>query len=137
MAVEVTARCRVPGTERLSAHSAPGTRHPAPSTQHLPPPPAPKEATLLPINLVINCMAFLPAVAVALALAAQAGNSPVNDIPAKYRTTPPAAGAAVARVNGVEIKAGDVESLLWDWRGFDAIQDLVSYQMIKAEAQKE
>lgn len=82
-------------------------------------------------------MAFLPTFAVALAVAAQGGASPVNDIPAKYRTTPPAAGAVVARVNGVEIKAGDVESLLWDWRGFDAIQDLVSYQMIKAEAQKE
>ena len=83
-------------------------------------------------------MAFLPAVAVALSLAAaQGGSSPVNDIPAKYRTNAPAAGAVVARVNGLEIKAGDVEALLWDWRGFDAIQDLISYQMIKAEAQKE
>jgi parvulin-like peptidyl-prolyl isomerase len=80
-------------------------------------------------------MSFIPALA--LLVAAQGPGSPANDIPAKYRTTPPAAGAVVARVNGVEIKAGDVEALLWEWRGFDAIQDLISYQVVKSEAQKQ
>jgi hypothetical protein len=75
--------------------------------------------------------------AFALLLAAQGAGSPVDDIPAKYRKAPPAASLVVARVNGVEIKAGDVESLLWEWRGFDAIQDLISYQLVKTEAQKQ
>jgi parvulin-like peptidyl-prolyl isomerase len=65
------------------------------------------------------------------------GDSPVKDVPVKYRPAAPAADAVVARVNGVEIKAGDVEPLLWDWRGSDAIQDVVTYQVIKSEAQKQ
>jgi parvulin-like peptidyl-prolyl isomerase len=80
-------------------------------------------------------MAFLPTVAIALALA-QGPGSITGDIPAKYRMPVPGANAPVARVNGVEIKASDVESVLWEWRGFDAIQDLISYQVVRAEAQK-
>ena len=40
----------------------------------------------------------------------------------------------LARVDGVEITAGDVESLLWEWRGVDALQDLITYQSVRAEA---
>lgn len=78
-------------------------------------------------------MTFLPALFAALALV----QSPVDDLPAKYRVAPPGPQTAVARVNGVEITAGDVESLLWDWRGADAIQDLISYQIVKSEAKKQ
>ena len=81
-------------------------------------------------------MAFITAVAVALAFLQQ-GNSPVNDLPAKYRTTPPAGNTVVARVGGVDITAADVEPLLWEWRGQDAMQDLIAYQLVRAEAQKQ
>lgn len=75
--------------------------------------------------------------AFAIALAIRQSGSPVNDLPAKYHTKPPAAATVVARVNGVEITAGEVESLLWEWRGSDAIQDLITYQVVKSEAEKQ
>lgn len=81
-------------------------------------------------------MAFLPAIAIALALA-QGPSSITKDIPAKYMTDKPAAGAVVARVNGVDIKTEDVEPLLWQWRGADTVQDLITYQLVKGEAQKQ
>ncbi len=71
--------------------------------------------------------------AVALALA----QGPAGDLPAKYRSSPPQVATVVARVNGVDITAGEVESLLWEWRGFDAMQDLITYQVVKSEAQKQ
>lgn len=80
-------------------------------------------------------MVLFPAFAFGLALA-QSGGSIATDIPAKHRISMPASGAVVARVNGFEIKREDVEALLWEWRGFDAIQDLISYQIVRGEAQK-
>lgn len=77
-------------------------------------------------------MAFLPAVAVALAFVQ--GFS--SDVPAKYRSPKPDSGAVVAKVNGVEIKGSDVESFLWEWRGAEAVQYLINYQLVKGEAEK-
>ncbi|MCB8933184.1 MAG: peptidyl-prolyl cis-trans isomerase [Fimbriimonadaceae bacterium] len=69
----------------------------------------------------------------ALALAVQ--QAPFKaDLPAKYLTPPPAPSRVLARVDGVEIKASDVEPFLWDWRADEALMDLISYQMAKAEA---
>lgn len=56
------------------------------------------------------------------------------ELPAKYTSVPPPAAKVLARVDGVEIKAADVEPFLWDWRGDEALMDLISYQMAKAEA---
>lgn len=58
------------------------------------------------------------------------------DIPSKYLTPAPAKDKVLAKVDGVEIKAGDVESLLWEWRGQEVVADLVSYQMMKNAASK-
>lgn len=78
-------------------------------------------------------MAFLPILAFALA----AAQSPVGDVPSKYKTAAPTPDTVVARVNGIAIKAGEVEPFLWQWRGNDAIQDFVTYQVLKTEAEKD
>lgn len=62
---------------------------------------------------------------------------PAQDLPEKYRVKAPAPTTVVARVNGVEIKASDVEDLLWQWRGLDALQDLISYEVVRAEAARQ
>ncbi|HTQ10718.1 MAG TPA: peptidylprolyl isomerase [Fimbriimonadaceae bacterium] len=84
--------------------------------------------------LVLKSMRFV--IPLALALVAFQAGSLLDDLPAKYRGQAPAPSTVVARVNGVDITAKDVEPLLWEWRGADAIQDLVTYQMIKGEADK-
>ncbi|HVT13382.1 MAG TPA: peptidylprolyl isomerase [Fimbriimonadaceae bacterium] len=76
-------------------------------------------------------MALLHALTLAVAFL-QGG--PSGDLPASIRPTKPT--GVVARVNGVDITAADVEPLLWDWWGADAIQDLITYQLVKAEAGK-
>ncbi|MGV3617589.1 MAG: peptidylprolyl isomerase [Fimbriimonas sp.] len=48
----------------------------------------------------------------------------------------PTPDKVVAKVNGVEIKASDVEALLWDWRGHEVTQDLITYQLILGEAKR-
>lgn len=77
-------------------------------------------------------MPLLTAVIAALAVL----QGPAGDIPAKYRIPAPAPSTVVARVNGIEIRASDVEDLLWQWRGFDALQDLITYETVRAEAAK-
>lgn len=42
----------------------------------------------------------------------------------------------VARVNGVEIRAKDVEALLWDWRGHEVTQDLITYHLVLGESKR-
>lgn len=77
-------------------------------------------------------MAFLHAAT--LVLAFLQGGPPTGDLPAKYHTKAPT--GVVARVNGVDITAADVEPLLWEWWGADAIQDLITYQLVKSESEK-
>ena len=67
-------------------------------------------------------------------LAAVQGAGLSIDLPAKYRPTAPAGDAVIARVDGVELKASDLAPLLWDWRADEALTDLISYQMAKADA---
>jgi foldase protein PrsA len=59
------------------------------------------------------------------------------DVPAKYIKPAPKPTEVVAKVDGVEIKASDVQDLLWQWRGQEALADLISYQVIKNAAAKE
>lgn len=55
-------------------------------------------------------------------------------LPAKYNSAPPKPGDVVAKVNGQPILASDVESLLWEWRGSDTTEDLISYMMVEQDA---
>lgn len=66
--------------------------------------------------------------AVSLALQVQS-QFPVTQAPAK-----PAANKVLAKVNGVAIKAGDVERFLWDWRSYEVLEELIQYRMIIDEA---
>jgi parvulin-like peptidyl-prolyl isomerase len=59
------------------------------------------------------------------------------DVPGKYLVPAPDANKVIAKVDGVEIRASDVQSLLWQWRGQEATADLISYQVIKNAAAKE
>ncbi|HJP83502.1 MAG TPA: peptidylprolyl isomerase [Fimbriimonadaceae bacterium] len=60
-----------------------------------------------------------------------------SDIPGKYLVPAPKPTEVVAKVDGVEIKASDVQDLLWQWRGQEAVADMISYQVIKNAASKE
>lgn len=59
-----------------------------------------------------------------------------QDLPAKYQTPAPKPGDVVATVNGKPILASDIESLLWEWRGTDVTEDLISYSMVAQDAAK-
>ncbi len=73
-------------------------------------------------------IAFLAAAAFA-----SASQAPIADIPAKFFAPKPEGAAAVAKVDGVPITASEVERLVWDWRAYEAMQDLVTYRMLLAE----
>ncbi len=57
-------------------------------------------------------------------------------IPSTFLPAKPAPETVLAKVDGVAIKASDVEQLLWDWRGYEVTQDLISYQLIHQHAKK-
>jgi len=57
-------------------------------------------------------------------------------VPSNYLTQKPSLETVLAKVDGVPIKANDVERLLWDWRGYETMQDLITYQLIHARAAK-
>ncbi len=48
----------------------------------------------------------------------------------------PTSETIVAKVNGISIKAKDVEDLLWEVRGEEILNDLMFYQVAKSEADK-
>lgn len=58
------------------------------------------------------------------------------DLPAKYQVARPAPDAVVGRVNGTVIRARDVEDLLWQWRGSEAVTELIEYELVRAAAAK-
>jgi parvulin-like peptidyl-prolyl isomerase len=60
-----------------------------------------------------------------------------SDVPAKYLVPAPKSTDVVAKVDGVEIRASEVEGLLWEWRAQEVAADLISYQVIKNAAVKE
>jgi parvulin-like peptidyl-prolyl isomerase len=57
-------------------------------------------------------------------------------VPPQHLPKTPASDKVVAKVNGAEIHAGEIEALLWDWRGQEVLQDIVSYKLICAEAER-
>lgn len=61
----------------------------------------------------------------------QSGQIPASALPAV-----PSSDKVVARVNGEEIRAKDIEPLLWDWRGYEVTQDVITYRLIEGEAKK-
>jgi len=75
----------------------------------------------------------LHATLLALAAALQ-GPGVALDLPDKYKVAAPSPDAVIARVDGVPVRASDLAPLLWDWRADEALTDLISYQMVKAEA---
>ncbi len=77
----------------------------------------------------MNSLAF----AIAIALQQTAA---VLDVPKSLLKTPPATNQVLARVNGQEIKASDVEALMWEWRKADVVNDLITYQIVKGAATK-
>lgn len=48
----------------------------------------------------------------------------------------PAAESVLAKVNGTEIKAKDVQDLLWEVRGEEILNDVIFYQLAKQEADR-
>jgi foldase protein PrsA len=48
----------------------------------------------------------------------------------------PQPSQVLAKVNGTEIKASDIQDLLWDLHGTAVLNDVVSYSVIRQEAEK-
>ncbi|HZH98335.1 MAG TPA: peptidylprolyl isomerase [Fimbriimonadaceae bacterium] len=68
---------------------------------------------------------------IALALVQGASDVPANLVPAK-----PDPGKVLVKVNGEEVKASDIEALLWEWSANDVLEDLILYRTVKQEAEK-
>jgi foldase protein PrsA len=65
----------------------------------------------------------------------QTGFSPT--IPSQYAAPAPNQNDIIAIVNGVQIKASDVESFLWEWRGAEATEELINVALLQQEAKKD
>lgn len=68
------------------------------------------------------------------ALIAQSGVKPLPALPSTEPPKLPSAGEVVATVNGVPIKAGEVEPLVWQIYHSQIEQDFVQYQTLKQAA---
>jgi foldase protein PrsA len=75
---------------------------------------------------------MLPALGLALALAAQSAPT----LPQKHLSPKPAPDAVLATVGGSPIRGSDIEALLWDWRGYEALQDAITYRTLADEAKR-
>ncbi len=75
--------------------------------------------------------------AVALNRALQVAQPFLAYVPPRLLQGAPSPDQSVAKVDGVEIKAKDVQDLLWQWRGADAVRELVEFQIVKAEAERQ
>jgi parvulin-like peptidyl-prolyl isomerase len=69
-------------------------------------------------------------------LAAFQQAAPLIDVPKSLLKPVPAVNQVLAKVDGQEIKSSDVEALLWEWRKADVVNDLVTYQIVRAAATK-
>jgi parvulin-like peptidyl-prolyl isomerase len=56
------------------------------------------------------------------------------DLPRKFVAAKPKPDQVLATVGGVPIRAADMDAYLWDWRAYEAVQDVVTYRIIAAEA---
>lgn len=57
-------------------------------------------------------------------------------VPPKLVVPPPKPEQVLATVNGKAITAAQVAPLLWQWRGEEALQELISYQTVVGEAHR-
>lgn len=57
-------------------------------------------------------------------------------IPPVYAPTAVAPDKVVGSVDGVPIYAKDVDAFLWQWRGSEAVQEMIEIQVVAAEAKK-
>lgn len=73
-------------------------------------------------------------VAAAIAIAFQTGKLPMSELPTNILRPVPAKESTLVKVNGKDIKASDVEALLWDWRREDILNDLVSFRVVRDAA---
>lgn len=57
---------------------------------------------------------------------------------AQAQATPPVPppDKVLATLDGAPIKAADVEPYLWDWRGYEALEDILSYKLLANAAAK-
>lgn len=76
------------------------------------------------------------ALAVALTMLANQQSGLAIDVPRDLLKQTPAQNQVLARVNGVEIKAMDVEPLLWEWRKNEVVNELITYALVKGATSK-
>jgi len=69
-------------------------------------------------------------------IAALAQGGFIPNIPAQYHPIVPSPNDIVARVNGQPIYAKDVEPYLWEWRGPEATEELISLALVQSAAKK-
>jgi parvulin-like peptidyl-prolyl isomerase len=72
-------------------------------------------------------------IAASLALAVQAKLA-MSEVPTSLLKPVPAKETVLMKVNGKDIKASDVEALLWDWRQDDILNDLVNFRVVRDAA---
>ena len=60
-----------------------------------------------------------------------------QDLPKELLPPKPEPQRVLAKVDGQPIRASDVEPFLWDWRGAEVLNDLISYRTVLAYARKE
>ncbi|MCL4285351.1 MAG: peptidylprolyl isomerase [Fimbriimonadaceae bacterium] len=76
----------------------------------------------------------MKAMLLAILLMAAAIPQTAGDVPARYLAKRPGSSEILALIDGVPIRAGDVESLTWDWRAFEALQDLITFRLVTQRA---
>lgn len=69
--------------------------------------------------------------------ATQAAPPVPTSIPGKYIAPAPAAGSAVAKVDGQPIYGHDVEAMLWESLGAQAVEDFINLVMVRQAAAKQ
>jgi hypothetical protein len=74
---------------------------------------------------------MLHPITLAIALLTQGGILPPNDTPAR-----PLPGKIIAKVNGVDIKAADLEPYLWDWKANEVLTEVIQFKVLFDEAAK-
>lgn len=57
-------------------------------------------------------------------------------LPGKYLPPKPEPQRVLAKVDGVEIKAADIERLLWDWQSAAVLQEVILVRQVMKEAEK-
>ena len=59
-----------------------------------------------------------------------------SQFPTKHVTPKPEPGKVIAKVNGQDITAAELEGYLWDWTAKAALEDLIVYKLVVIEADR-